>query len=336
MTRRLGIVGCGAVTRLFHAPASLLVPAMELTAVADANLGAARALAATYAVPVATGDYRDLVGQVDLAVVATPPQTHVDIVSALLSAGLPVLCEKPLGRTASECATMRAAATAGGAMLFAAHNRRLFPNRQLLRTLLGISAVGELRRISLEAGGAFHWPTVTGYQFERSAGGGVLLDSGIHELDTLLWYWPDLQLGCYRDDALGGVESNCELHFTVEGDVPGTLRLSRTSPLANTLRVEGSAGVAELVTYDTNALQLRVTGAPVVGGPWRLQSEQPMGLLETFAAQLTSAFLALEGLQPPVATVEDALRVACIVDACYEQQRGRPLPATAPLSGMPV
>ena len=335
MTRRLGIVGCGAVTRLFHAPASLLVPGAELAAVADANPDAARALAAAYTVPVATADYRDLIGRVDLAVVATPPQTHVDVVTALLSAGLPVLCEKPLGRTADECATMRAA-TSGGATLFAAHNRRHFPNRQLLRSLLHLGAVGELRRISLEAGGAFHWPTVTGYQFERGAGGGVLLDSGIHELDTLLWYWPDLRLECYRDDALGGVESNCELHFTVEGGVPGTLRLSRTSPLANTLRVEGSAGVAELVTYDTNTLQLRVTGAPLTGSPLHLRSERPMGLLETFAAQLTGAFLSLEGARAPVATVEDALRVARIVDACYEQKRGRPLPVTAPLSGMPV
>ncbi len=47
-------------------------------------------------------------GGLDAAIVATPAPTHIDVVSALLGASVPTLCEKPLALTVQDIRTLQA------------------------------------------------------------------------------------------------------------------------------------------------------------------------------------------------------------------------------------
>jgi predicted dehydrogenase len=63
----------------------------------------------------------EMLSRVDGVIVATPPDTHRDIVLRCLEAGKDVLCEKPLALTWDDCRAMLDAADRAGLRLVVAH-----------------------------------------------------------------------------------------------------------------------------------------------------------------------------------------------------------------------
>src|SRR5687768_3065184 len=114
---RLGVVGCGAVAELYHLPALLASTEVELVAFVDPDLARARRLADRAPGAEALTDVDQLAGRVDAVLVATPNAWHAPLGAPLLAAGVHVLVEKPMARTAAECDELLAAARAGGAVL---------------------------------------------------------------------------------------------------------------------------------------------------------------------------------------------------------------------------
>jgi myo-inositol 2-dehydrogenase/D-chiro-inositol 1-dehydrogenase len=111
--------------------------------------------------------FDDLLGSVDLVDICTPTPTHPDLVRAAVAAGRPVVCEKPLARTAADAADLAEAADAAGVLLVPAHGVRFF------------AAYRRLHR-AIQTGTWFR-------DDERS--GGVVLDLMLHDLDQALWHF---------------------------------------------------------------------------------------------------------------------------------------------------
>src|SRR6266536_3703994 len=93
-------------------------------------------------------------------------------------------------------------------------------------------------------GFVYNWPVASGFFFSKEqAGGGVLVDTGSHMLDLLLWWLGDvIDVVEYRDDSLGGVEAECWLSLVLQtptGPVQGNIILSRLRKLRNTARIVG-------------------------------------------------------------------------------------------------
>ena len=105
-TCRLALVGAGPWAQRAYLPNLALMDDVELAAVStrsQANQDAVRQWVGAETRFVL--DWHDLLAENELdgLIVATPPETHADIVLAALAADLPVLCEKPLAPTLSEC-----------------------------------------------------------------------------------------------------------------------------------------------------------------------------------------------------------------------------------------
>jgi predicted dehydrogenase len=84
---------------------------------------------------------------VDAVVVITPPQFHAEISEAFLSAGVHVLCEKPMTATVDEAERL-ARAVAGGSALFAVtHCYTGYPLVREARQLIRAGAIGQVRLI---------------------------------------------------------------------------------------------------------------------------------------------------------------------------------------------
>lgn len=97
-----------------------------LQAVVDADPEvAARVAAETGSRPVA--DYRELIGQIDVASVVTPTPRHFEIAAALLAAGVHVLVEKPITTTVDEARQLIALAREHGRVLQVGHLERFNP-----------------------------------------------------------------------------------------------------------------------------------------------------------------------------------------------------------------
>src|SRR4051794_37116671 len=99
---KIGIVGCGAVVERFHLPASTFVPEISIECLVDRDQRRAKRLADVYGVHNVLGDYHEIIGKVDAAIIALPHNLNADVSREFLISGIPILVEKPLAVTAEE------------------------------------------------------------------------------------------------------------------------------------------------------------------------------------------------------------------------------------------
>lgn len=94
----LGLVGCGEIATTQHMPAVLRSQECAITVVADVDQERARATAERFAIATWTDSPRELLERpIDGVILATPPTVTPHLASMALEAGIPVLCEKPIG-----------------------------------------------------------------------------------------------------------------------------------------------------------------------------------------------------------------------------------------------
>jgi predicted dehydrogenase len=169
---KLAVIGCGHLGRI-HARLLANVEGAELVAVAD-PVAESRRHAATETGATAVADYRDLIGQIDAAIIAAPASMHHAIGMDLLRHGVHLLIEKPLAVNVGEAEELVWAANWHGAMVQVGHIEQFNP---ALAQVLPF--VQDPRLIEATRAG--------GYTF-RSTDIGVVLDLMIHDLDLALHF----------------------------------------------------------------------------------------------------------------------------------------------------
>jgi predicted dehydrogenase len=120
---RLAVVGAGYMGRLHAEKAHALAAAgepIELVGIADIGSGRARALAERCGGR-AVEDFRELLPDVDAAIVAVPTLRHFEVVRDSLQGGLDVLVEKPIAATLEEAEELLALAESRGRVLQVGH-----------------------------------------------------------------------------------------------------------------------------------------------------------------------------------------------------------------------
>jgi len=182
----VAIVGCGLIGRR-RAVVAAAHPRTEVVAVVDTEPTRAESLAAEVGC-VARGDWRGVVEdpRVDIVVVATPNGFLAEIGRAALDLGKHVLLEKPMGRNLREAEYLAAGAAAGGAVLKIGFNHRYHP---AIAALLSSVRSGDIGRVIWIRGRYGHGGR-PGCEKEwrgdpELAGGGHLLDQGVHLADLI-------------------------------------------------------------------------------------------------------------------------------------------------------
>src|ERR1700686_4479712 len=253
---RLAILGCGAITRSEHIPAVSAHPGVHLMALVDTDLARANALIQNRGLSCkAVADYREVLGQGDAVINALPNHLHVSSNMDCLRAGVHVLCEKPLAITAAEARSCTEFAEEKKLVLAVGMNRRFAASHPLFKSIIEEGLLGSIQDYDFQSGGAFYWRSASGFYFDRAkAGGGALVDFGVHMLDSVIdWFGPVTAFDYQDDDWGSGIEANLFLdvkHTGPVGDVPGHLRLSRTFQLKNRLLVRGTNANAEISVQD--------------------------------------------------------------------------------------
>ncbi|MGA2470478.1 MAG: Gfo/Idh/MocA family oxidoreductase [Solirubrobacteraceae bacterium] len=176
----------------------------------------------------------------DAAVVAVPHDLAVELASTVLRAGRPVLIEKPLATTATEARSLEALAGTVPIPSFVGYNYRYLPAvRELLRRVAA-GEFGELRSADMIVGHGGHPNSAEGWKLDPvRAGGGVLLDPGVHLLDLLLQLAPSVtcaSIEATRGFWPTGIEEDVAATFR-DGRFIATLRVSHIR-WVNTFRVE--------------------------------------------------------------------------------------------------
>ncbi len=319
---RIGIIGCGAIAEGAHIPAVLSSPQVELTALSDLDAPRLQYLRGRYRLgPVAFRDYREVVRRVDAVILALPNHLHASVGVELLSRGIHVLCEKPLAFTQRECEQLCQAARSTSSILAVGFVARFWPSTELTKQLLESRFLGELESFDYEFGSPGGWSPLSGYNLARSTcGGGVLVVSGSHVLDQMIYLFGDVNVVSHADDARGGIEANCQTWFaaTVAGrPLRGHVALSKTHALSNRLRIVGEHGTLEVrggqtrsVTYlpSRSTLRHELTAAALPAA-----DAEP----DYFKLELHDFVSAIRTGTAPRVDGEQATRSVALTERCY-------------------
>lgn len=281
----------------------------------------------------------DGAGKLDAAVVATPQFTHRSVGVACLQRGLHVLCEKPLANTladaramAEEAAKHPAKVTATGFMK--GHDPIWREAARRMRE----GWIGTPRRFRATVYLSQVFSPKKGWTFTKErAGGGILINSGIHLIHFLRVLFGDVaQVTALARPMHSEVEDTLAALASFTSGVFGSIDMSWSVPgyptEGTTVLVEGDEGTLE-ITDDwlrTHHLTGAEGGAPK-GWSTNHRSEFDKALVnvspdyggEGFYDEMADFAGAIREGRPALYDWAEGARVQDIVDALYRSSESR-------------
>ncbi|MBV7334197.1 Gfo/Idh/MocA family oxidoreductase [Chloroflexi bacterium TSY] len=187
---RVAIIGAGTIVQWGHIPNFQAIPNVSVEAVCDVNEERAKTVAQEKDVPHTFTDYEVMLDEIkpDITVIATPNVFHHPMTMAALNAGSHVLCEKPLALTYAHAKEMMDRAASKGLTVNVGSHYRWSDAIRAAKAQADAGFYGEIyaartvwhRRSGIPGFGSW-------FTRKELAGGGCLLDIGIHALDRALF-----------------------------------------------------------------------------------------------------------------------------------------------------
>ncbi|MGI5282108.1 Gfo/Idh/MocA family protein [Nonomuraea polychroma] len=328
MTIKVGVIGTGNIGADHVTRLSSQVVGSTVTAVFDVDTARAEQVAAS-AGAVARGSALEVIDDpgVDAVVIASPGDLHAEQVLACIAARKPVLCEKPLATTATDCLkVIEAEVATGRRWIQVGFMRRYDPGYKVVKDAVDDGTIGEALLAHM-----IHRNAVVPDSFTSPM---AMTDSVVHEIDVTRWLFGQeivrttvvptkpspLAAAHVRDPQIvllelagGGVVTvevfvNCQYGYDVRCEVVGSTGVvTLDNPSANA--VVGDGRRAQTVPADWRVrfgatylaeLQEWITGlrSGVVGGPSAWDGYAATAVAESAVASLDS------GAPVPVGLVE--------------------------------
>jgi predicted dehydrogenase len=180
---KIAFAGAGFIINI-HAKAAKAQKDVDLAAVVEKFSDKSAALAQKFKIKdqYETVEQMLKAGGVDALVIGTPNFLHAPQAVAALKAGVHVMVEKPMAMNAREAEKMMDASAKSGAKLMVAHCWRFDDDVNWLKKEL--KKLGRIIRTK-GIGVHTHWGPSGWFTQKELAGGGALVDMGIHALDTV-------------------------------------------------------------------------------------------------------------------------------------------------------
>jgi len=342
---KLAIIGCGAAVEDLHVPPLLKLArsgALRVTALVDNNPARSAKLRREFPAARFFGspDEAYSADPVDLTLIASPPGLHIKHGLAAFGSGSHVFTEKPMVTNVNDADCLTAAANQAQRVLAVGLPRRFFPHVAEVAALVARGELGDALTFTYREGGPYDWPVASDAPFRREiSGGGVLMDKGVHALDTLDQIFGAAEIIRSDDDSLrSGVESNARVELRYpQRNVRGMLQLSWDQVLNNGLWIYGSRAEISLGLDDIGVYRRR---AP--GGEWReirataswpatLAAANPKrvipdGYYDCIFLQWVSVIREIEHGEAPAVDGLKATRVIRTIEAAYQNSKPLDLP----------
>jgi predicted dehydrogenase/nucleoside-diphosphate-sugar epimerase len=314
---RVAIVGCGAVVERLHLPILQSMDTVAVTLLIDRDQRRLELLAARSPGANVQTKIDGIEKLADVAIVALPHHLHAPVGVSLLKLGLHVFVEKPLAIRTADATALIEAARETGRILAVGQLRRFYETSRYVETILKAGWLGEIHSFDFREGGEYGWPAASPSLFQKSAGGGVLFDTGAHTLDSLVAWLGKAKHVEYADDSRGGVEANCVLKIELESGAKGVVELSRTRNLRNSLVIQGDRGRLEVGPGPRGPVALVADGLRLSGLPEDGTSES--GEFLHIARRQFEAFVeAVSGSCSDAVTGQDVIGSIEIFDRCRD------------------
>ncbi|HSK69436.1 MAG TPA: Gfo/Idh/MocA family oxidoreductase, partial [Candidatus Limnocylindria bacterium] len=139
---KVGIIGCGKIAQVRHAPEYLANPDCKIIATYDRMPERAADLARRCGAKAYDSVEGLLASGVDAVSVCVHNVAHAETSIQALRAGAHVLCEKPMATTLQDCEEMARVARETGRTLMIGHNQRYSQTHHMARDLIREGAIG--------------------------------------------------------------------------------------------------------------------------------------------------------------------------------------------------
>lgn len=193
---KAAIIGSGLIAGLKHIPAfKKHANKVELTAICDVNLEAARKVAAAHGIPNAYSSIAEMLEKEkpDIVDICTPPKTHAPIAIQCLQQKANVLIEKPMAMSVEECDAIIATARENNVKVCLAHSDLFYYPFIEARKLVREGAIGEFRGMRIFLSTPTDYITSKPDHWAHKLPGGVIGETGPHIVYMTLAFMSPIQ-----------------------------------------------------------------------------------------------------------------------------------------------
>ena len=333
MTLRVGISGYGLAGRYFHG-ALLAATGFEVVGAVTRNEERIAHLKEDFPSAKAVSSIDALLElNLDLLVVASANTMHASDAIAGLRAGVPVVVDKPMGRTLEETEEIVRASQESGVPVTTYFNRLWDSDSLTIKKAISEGILGRAFRLESRFERFRPQPNPSAWR-ERSSsldGGGNLLDLAPHLISTALdWFGPAVLTHASVRSIRGYADDDVTLVLKHESGVDSYLAASAIIGAPGPrIRLNGDQGSLVITDLDPQESLLRAGKKPVAGvwtedtrsvatihrGDETIEYESVPGNYASFYSQVHEAILGTGAW--PVSTA-DAIAVATIIDQARE------------------
>jgi len=345
---RVGVIGLGMGK--VHLQGYQSHPAAEVVAIADPNKERLAKVGEEYKIAGKYASAEEMLKKekLDVVSIATPNKFHKPLALAAFKAGCHVLCEKPMAMNAGEGREMISAAKKAKKRLMINFSYRFTDQSWALKKQVESGILGDVyfartawhRRRGMPGFGTLS--TLGGWFGQKAlAGGGPLIDLGVHRLDLALWLMnypkPEWVMGSAYDKIAAPLAKKANKKFDVEDLAAGFIKFKNGASLA--LEASWAANITENELMETRLFGSR--GGLVqrnVGEGYKFEAEiyferegcqfdmklhPPVPAVKSGMHHFVECIL--KGT-PHIATGEEGLTVMELLDAIYlSAEKGRPV-----------
>jgi len=207
-----------------HARVCSELEQVELVGIADADRETAKKVAEKLYTK-AFFDYKELLQEVDAAIVATPTITHYDIAMDFLNHGKHVLVEKPICDSVEKGQMLTKKAEETSLVLAVGHIERHNPVVKFVKDAMQNKRFGEL--ITIASKRVSNFPG-------RIKDVGVIFDFGVHDIDVMRYLAGDVEsvyarAGKFNENIAHEDHANIVLNF--ENNICGIVEVNWLTPI---------------------------------------------------------------------------------------------------------
>ncbi|MDB4866467.1 MAG: oxidoreductase [Cohnella sp.] len=193
---KVAVIGCGTIANTAHIPAYIANPNAEIKYFCDINLERAQKAVKEYGCGTAIENYHDILKdpEIEAVSVCTPNNVHSTITIDCLHAGKNVLCEKPAARTYADALEMQKVQHETGKVLNIGVVNRFNTGVNIIKKMIENGELGEVYHVYVSFRSQRSIPGLGGaFTTKAIAGGGALIDWGVHFLDIVMYCTGDPQ-----------------------------------------------------------------------------------------------------------------------------------------------
>lgn len=187
---KIAVIGCGTIANSAHIPAYMKNPDAEIVYFCDIIKERAEEAVKKYGCGKAVEDYHEVLNDKEIVAVSVcvPNTDHARISIDAMRAGKHVLCEKPAARTLAEALEMQKVQHETGMTLNIGVVNRFNDSVRRIKKIIDAGTLGDVYHVYVSFRAHRSIPGLGGaFTTKAIAGGGALIDWGVHYLDIVMY-----------------------------------------------------------------------------------------------------------------------------------------------------